>query len=158
MTTFLSFFVLFSLSRWTSRVAPLPAHPHPEAAGLPWGPPASAVHRLLPGSVGGAAVASWWPGCDNDGRQRCLPGGDPSPWLLSANQVHRAEREKMSWELFQLIHQYWRSWNTKAKTQFHTFPIFFQFYFNWSHEAQMSSYFTYCYSGGEVMRSNSQRQ
>lgn len=71
-------FVLPSCCRRTSGAAPLPAHPNPEAAGLPWGPPASAVHRLLPGPVGGAAVASRRARRDHAGGRRRLRGGDPS--------------------------------------------------------------------------------
>lgn len=136
------FFVLFSCSRWTSGVAPLPAHPHPEAAGVPWGPPASAVHRLLPGSVSGTAVASRWPRCDHTGGQRHLRGGDPSSWLLPADQVLTEQRGRnRSWELLDLLHSLFTSIGEaeidrlRHKSYISDF-FYFNFTLNWSHEAQ----------------------
>lgn len=151
--------MLFSYSRWTSGVAPLPAHSHPEAAGLPWGPTASAVHRLLPGWVCGAAVASRWPRCDHAGGQRCLRGGDPSSRLLPANQVLTEQRGRdMSWKLVssQLIHPFCRSWNTQAGILHSQF--FFNYTFNSSQDAQRDSLFTHCLLRPAVLRSNSWRQ
>lgn len=91
-TSWPSCFILFLSSRWTSGDAPLPAHPLPETASVSWRPPTSAVHRLLPGPIGGAEMASQWPHCDHAGGPGCLRGGNPASRLLPADQVHSKER------------------------------------------------------------------
>ncbi len=87
-----SCFILSLSSRWTSGDAPLPAHPLPETASVSWRPSTSAVHRLVPGHVGGAAVASQRPHCDHAGWPGHLRGGNPASRLLPADQVHTEER------------------------------------------------------------------
>lgn len=77
--------------RWTSGAAPLSAHPLAEAIGFPRGPSAFAVHRLLPGRVGGAAVALQRPDHEHAGGQRRLCGGNAAARLLPADQVQRRE-------------------------------------------------------------------